>query len=253
MSIVMLTTVHPRYDTRIFLKQSHDLAEIYGDRFQLVVADGLGDERYQNLQVTDLGKLSGSRVTRIVKGWVSSVRFLLKSHAKIVHFHDPELLPLGVVCRFLGIKPIYDVHDDLSGSILHKHWIPRILRRPLSAGFRVFEAVAARFCSQIVTATPEISKYFPRAKTTVVQNYPRLAELHVENALPFQSRPAQFLYVGGISTVRAFREPIQALSDINNTGFRNTWPRDNVDLRHVSAGEAPGRSKVHRGLGIRPL
>lgn len=231
MSIVMITTVHPRYDTRVYLKQAHDLAEIYGDNFRLVVADGLGSERKNSLQIRDLGIFSGVRIVRIFKGWLASIRFLRAHKAKIMHFHDPELLPVAMLGRVFGIKAIYDVHDDLSGSILHKHWVPNVLKKPFSITFGIFERIATLFCSQIVAATPEISKNFPSSKTTVVQNYPRLEELNTADPEPFEVRPANFFYVGGISRVRAFREPIQALSVINKNLEKN---RDKDDIATLS-------------------
>jgi pyruvoyl-dependent arginine decarboxylase (PvlArgDC) len=42
-NIVHLSSVHPRYDTRIFVKQCRSLAAL-GHTVTLVVADGRGDE-----------------------------------------------------------------------------------------------------------------------------------------------------------------------------------------------------------------
>ena len=55
MKIAHLTSAHPRYDTRIFLKQCLSL-----------VTDGQGDEKKDSIQIYDAGKSTG-RLKRILK------------------------------------------------------------------------------------------------------------------------------------------------------------------------------------------
>ncbi len=45
---------------------------------------------------------------------------------QVFHFHDPELLGVGLILRILTRKKIvYDVHEDVPEDILLKHWIPK--------------------------------------------------------------------------------------------------------------------------------
>ena len=61
-----LTSVHPRYDTRIFIKQCCSLAKLENYEVNLVVADNKGREVNNNVNIYDVGKLD-SRILRILK------------------------------------------------------------------------------------------------------------------------------------------------------------------------------------------
>src|SRR5690606_5815148 len=53
--VVHLTSVHSRYDTRIFLKECRSLGKV-GYRVALIVADGKGDEIKEGIDILDVGK-----------------------------------------------------------------------------------------------------------------------------------------------------------------------------------------------------
>ena len=52
-NICHITTVHSRYDTRIFFKECISLTKLY--KVFLIVADGLGDEVKNNVHIYDIG------------------------------------------------------------------------------------------------------------------------------------------------------------------------------------------------------
>ena len=63
-SIVHLSSAHPRYDTRIFIKMCSSLAEL-GYVVSLVIADGLGDEVINELSIFDVGAKPRGRLSRM--------------------------------------------------------------------------------------------------------------------------------------------------------------------------------------------
>ena len=64
--ITHLTSAHPRYDTRIFIKECNSLAKIENYEVSLIVADGKGNEVKGAIYIYDVGRLQG-RVNRIFK------------------------------------------------------------------------------------------------------------------------------------------------------------------------------------------
>jgi len=92
--IAHLTSVHPRFDTRIFLKECTSLAN-NGYSVSLVVADGKGDETKNNVSIYDVGASKG-RMDRIRNAPDRVLAKALALDADIYHLHDPELIPIGV-------------------------------------------------------------------------------------------------------------------------------------------------------------
>ena len=63
-AIVHMTSAHPRFDTRIFVKQCQSLAQT-GFSVHLIVADGLGDQVKNGVCIHDVGR-PASRVRRVL-------------------------------------------------------------------------------------------------------------------------------------------------------------------------------------------
>ena len=76
--VIHLTSVHSRYDTRIFLKECRSLSE-EGYEVTLIVADGKGNEIRNNVNIVDVGSAK-NRIERIFKTTKRlSFKILLKS------------------------------------------------------------------------------------------------------------------------------------------------------------------------------
>ena len=147
-------------------------------------------------------------------------RAVRRACPSVAHFHDPELIPVGILLKLSGIQVIYDVHEDVPRQVLGKHWISPWLRRPVAALVEGVEWVAARVFDGVVTATPTISARFPSTKTVTVQNFPILGELVLPAPKPFSQRPPHVAYVGGITAARGAVEMVQALERVTNDQVR---------------------------------
>ncbi|MBU2538841.1 MAG: glycosyltransferase [Proteobacteria bacterium] len=207
-----LTTVHPRNDIRIFLKESRALA-LVGFDVHLVVGDGEGDADIDGVQVHDIGVKPLSRIKRILLQPKRALKKILSLNPSIVHFHDPELLPVGVKLAKYGIHVIYDAHEDVPRQILMKCWIPRAIRFCVARVFEFYENRAVTKLSGVVAATSHIERRFSELglRTVNVNNYPMSEELApVDGALP--PRLKRVCYIGGISKMRGAVQLVHALS-----------------------------------------
>lgn len=215
---MQLTTVHPRQDTRVFHRQARTLAEQPGLELHLVVADGKGSRTEESdgvaIRVVDIGKPPGGRVGRMIIGSWRAIRAVVSLRARVAHFHDPELIPACIVLKSLGRRIIYDVHEDYPLQILHKHWLPVALRRPLAGAMRAVEFVAARVFDAVVCANPKATERFPPRKTILVRNFPIPSELVAPASTTYAQRPASFVYVGGIAAIRGAGRMVEAIARI---------------------------------------
>lgn len=213
-SVAHLTSVHPRYDTRIFLKECRSLA-LAGYEVTLVVADGKGDEVKDGVIIQDIGK-PDSRLRRMLSTTQAIFSRAVELNAAVYHLHDPELLPVGINLKTIGKKVIFDAHEDLPRQILGKPYLHKPTKLLLSCLLRYFEIWACRKLDAIVAATPFIRDKFlsinPRSLD--VNNFPILEELRSEEKC-LEKMP-QICYVGGISTIRGIFEMVKAMGLLNS-------------------------------------
>ena len=136
--ITHLTSVHPRYDTRIFIKECCSLAKIKGYEVNLIVADGLGDEKNNSVQIVDVGKLQG-RINRIFKTTRNIFIKAIELDSDIYHLHDPELIPVGLKLKKLGKKVIFDIHENVAEQIKDKEYLNFYVRNFFSFIYAKYE------------------------------------------------------------------------------------------------------------------
>ncbi|MCA9833924.1 MAG: glycosyltransferase family 4 protein [Thermomicrobiales bacterium] len=207
--IVHLSSVHRAQDTRILHRECRSLVEAGYD--VTLIANDDHDFELHGVQVRVLPKVGGGRILRMLKQVRNLWRMAGEAHADLYHFHDPELIPVGLLLRLRRKPVIYDVHESVSKQILHKYWIPGPLRPVVAGSYRLLERAIAPLLTAFVAATPGVASYFPARKTIVVQNYPVLSELMPADATP-RERELLAVYVGGVTEVRGVREMVAAMA-----------------------------------------
>lgn len=210
MKIAHLTSVHPRHDTRIFLKMCRSLANA-GHEVTLVVADGLGEEAKDAVRILDVGRSRG-RLDRMVGATRRVLTQALALDSDVYHIHDPELLPAGLALKRRGRRVIFDSHEDVPRQILSKSYLNPVLRHLVSAGTAAFERFACRRFDAVIGATPAIRDKFIGLgiAATDVNNFPMLGELEADVA--GGTKESEVCYVGGIGAMRGVRQVVAAMA-----------------------------------------
>ena len=210
MKICHLTSVHPHYDTRIFFKECVSLARA-GHEVHLI-APGAPDQVQDGVHLHGLQKTSKGRIFRVTETVWQVYQKACVIGADYYHFHDPELIPIGLLLKGHGEHVIYDIHENVPGQILTKYWIPRPFRASTAYAVKLLEAISARAFDGFITVTPTIAGRFPQHKTVIVQNFPVLSQMMVETPVPYQQRPLRISYIGAITRERGIGEMVQAMT-----------------------------------------
>jgi glycosyltransferase involved in cell wall biosynthesis len=219
MKVCILTTVHPPFDTRIFHKQAKTLVRA-GYEVSLI-AQHTRSEVIDGVRIIALPR-SRNRFVRIFGLTWLAFQQALRERADVYHFHDPEILPIGVLLKiFTQAKVIYDVHEDVPEDILTKYWIPVPLRSPLAMVFNFFEKKLARILDTVIVATEEIAARFVQFEPVIIHNYPDLKMFPDPPTRHKGGKENAFVYVGGISKLRGAIEMVRALEYLDPN--RDVW------------------------------
>lgn len=213
--IVHLTSVHPAFDTRIFHKECCSLAKA-GYEVKLYAPNNR-NENVSGVQVIAMN-METNRLQRISRGAANVYRGALSEDADIYHFHDPELIPAGLLLRARGKRVIYDIHEDVPRNILARsYYSSSSLRKLVSWFFEQFENFAAKKFSALIVATPTIGKRFEmlNPNTRIVNNYPGKDELRHDRVVQWNDRPNAAGYVGNLTTARGAFEMVQAMEYVD--------------------------------------
>ena len=212
--VCILTTVHQPFDTRIFYKEAKSLVKS-GYKVTLIVPHSK-NEKVDGVNIICLPR-ANNRFKRIFVCTGQMFFLALGQRSDIYHFHDPELIFIGVLLKILGKKVIYDVHEDVPKQILNKSWLGNTqIRKLMSSIMNIGEKMSARLFNNILAATPEIAKRFPKNKVVLLRNFPVLELIDKTIPANYKKNKPIIVYAGGLKRVRGIKEIIQAMKYVDN-------------------------------------
>ncbi len=214
LKVCHLTSVHQRYDIRIFKKECCSLARA-GFDVSLVVADGLEDEEVDKVKIFGVPK-EASRIKRFIKATKNVYTKALEIDADIYHFHDAELLPSGNKLRRMGRVVIYDSHEDLPRQLLSKPYLSKFMGKVVAQLLEKYEDNSCKKYDAVVTATPFINERFLKVNPTSVNvnNYPLSDEFN-SGEVSVGPESNNVCFVGGITEIRGVEYIVRAMTDVD--------------------------------------
>lgn len=165
-----VTSVHKPTDGRIFERECSSLAKIYD---VTLIAPNVEDYEKNGVHVKGVSLPSNRLLRQRSLGVV--LNKMIEVDADVYHFHDPELIPVGLKIKKMGKRIIFDSHEDVPALILSKAYIPTLLlRRIVSKLYSIIEKKSLKQYDSIVSVTPDIVERLERINTNtyMLTNYP---------------------------------------------------------------------------------
>jgi glycosyltransferase involved in cell wall biosynthesis len=228
------TSGHEAHDARIFHKQCRTLASADYD-VHLVVPVGVTEVR-DGVNICSIGAENYGRFQRMLFISKKVYKKALSIDADIYHFHDPELIPLGLKLKRLGKKVIYDSHEDTPADILNKDWIPKYLRGYASKIFGWYERYAASKFDAVVSVTPHVVARFKKVNLNshLVTNYPILDNLPPVKKEICEKKDKDICFVGRICDESMQRNIVEAIDGTEGVRYICAGPVDEGYLHELS-------------------
>jgi len=211
--VCIITTVHPPFDVRIFHKEAKSLIKAGYD--VTIIAQHDKKEIVKSVKIVNLPH-PRNRIERRLKTIWTAFQKALMIKADIYHFHDPELIPIGLLLKiFTKSRVVYDVHEDVPEQIFSWNYIPKKLRHPVSIIFNYFEKNLSRVFDYVICSTETIMSKFKlyNNNSITIKNY--IPKRYIESFRDknYHSEDKSIIiFSGGIYEERGIMEAIKALN-----------------------------------------
>lgn len=215
--ICHITTAHDSDDVRIFRKECVYLAK--NPEFDVYLIAPGNSRQEENVNVIGIGERPSNRLKRMFFFTKKALECAISLDADLYHFHDPELLNVGLRLKRMGKAVVFDSHEITSEQIKIKSYIPRVLRNMISKLYFHKETnVASAIDAVIVPCLYEGKNWFDnRSKRTVfVDNLPILNNETVPN-YNFENSIYDLCTFGSLSPERGITQLLEARKIANAT------------------------------------
>ncbi len=222
-----VTSVHNRYDTRIFIKECVSLAKKY--HTTLLVIDGGVNEKKDGVEIVSINHTFKNRYDRILHSSKILLDKAIEIDAQIYHLHDPELLSLGVKLQKRGKKVIFDSHEDYALNISEKTWLVKPIRKIVCTMYKQKEKRILKKFSAVISVTPSIVERLKKINenTVMITNFP--TQISCEK----RTFSRTICFAGGIVPHYMHDKIIEAISEIDNITYKIAGKIDKNYLEYL--------------------
>jgi len=198
----ILSSVHVALDNRVFYREARSLQKA-GYQVTLIAVHP-HDEMKEEIHIVALPRVRRWKRPLV---WLRLLRLALSTHADIFHFHDPELLLVVPLLRWLTGKPaIYDVHESYPEFVEVKDYLPARLRALLAWSLRWLEPTLARLQSGLIFSDAQIAEAFAgiHCPKATLYNLPERSFVEAAATATAENGPREpvVLYLGGMERNR---------------------------------------------------
>jgi glycosyltransferase involved in cell wall biosynthesis len=232
-----MTSGHKRYDLRILEKQCVSLAR-QGYDVTLIVNDNGKNEIYKDVKIISTGFYAQNRLDRFLNTKKHFFELAKKIDADVYQFHDPDLIPVGNKLKREGKKIIFDSHENVPKQILSKKWLPKLLRKPISYIYEIYEKKSVKKYDAVISVTYHIVDRLKRINrnTIMITNYPIIKNKTEIDQIDVNADIIKNKYVcfaGGVSTQWKHENIISAIDRLEDINYILAGSGDNSYLEEL--------------------
>ena len=206
--VFIFTSVHNWDDIRIYKKEAISLANYY--RVELHAPADFESKKIHGVDIFGLPKWYKRKDRKKIRKLLW--KRIKRSDADIFHFHDPELIFIGIYLKlFLRKKVIYDIHENVGRQILNKDYLRSyFLKAMISRIYNFIQFIAIKIFDVAVVAGDDIINFYSNRK--IINNYPIIRKSDFSDT---NWRENSFAYIGGITKIRGIIESLEAIKILN--------------------------------------
>lgn len=178
-----------------------------------------GTERHE--KGLEILPLTGSR-SRLRRFFTSPAIafFARRQSAAIYHLHNPEMIPAGLLLKFLFRKTVvYDTQEDFAAMMLTKTYLPPRLRGIMGKAVHVAERLAANVFDGFMTADPGTMRALAHSGKSRKLVFYNLPNLEFFSDLKPQPKTFDVVYRGGLSERAGTFVLLEALRLLRSRGI----------------------------------
>lgn len=177
--ICHVTSLHFANDARIFERNCKSLTKKYEVYF---VAPNTETRVVDDVHVVGVPMPD---INHRMKRWLNLGKIiptLMDVDAEIYHFHDPELMSVGLKMKKKGKKIIFDSHEDVPAYLSTVSYIPKLIRGFVTKIFSLYEKRILSKYDALVSVTPFIVNRLKKINPNTYQitNYPSYSGIDIK-------------------------------------------------------------------------
>lgn len=221
LNICHISTVHSGTDIRIFHKECVSLAA-NGHRVTYI-HPGTGSETLKGVLLIGTGIYNyKNKFIRMTKGALETVNLALSLNPDVIHIHDGELVRYIKKIKRMGIRVVYDAHENLPMQILEKEWLKPFIRPMLSRLSDIIEKYYSKYADLVLVVADKTCERFEKLSIRTVQlkNYPIITEFEDINIDYGVKKEAKTVcYSGAVWSERGLDTMCDAMSGLKDIRF----------------------------------
>jgi len=196
--ICMLSSAHPLSDARIFYKECKTLVKAGYKVYFVVTHDR--EEVIEGVHIIPLLRKKTKLYRFFIKDFVV-LKKAFRVDATIYHFHDPDLVFIGLILKLFGKKVIYDVHEDYPEIIRANFPKCRAIGFIIGSFINFLQKKIIKPFDTLIFPTEELAKKFDHRKKIVLINFPLRDKITLDLCTKTE-KIYDMIHVGTISPFR---------------------------------------------------